>query len=63
MHLPSRWRRARSLLAAGFACALLLTGPNVPASANVQTLTGNYTYTQESWPQLARVRATLRLTF
>ncbi|MBL8959846.1 MAG: SusC/RagA family TonB-linked outer membrane protein [Gemmatimonadetes bacterium] len=26
-------------------------------------VTGNFGYTQESWPQLARVRATLRLTF
>ena len=26
-------------------------------------ITGNYGYTQESWPQLARIRGTLRLTF
>jgi TonB-linked SusC/RagA family outer membrane protein len=26
-------------------------------------VTGNYTYTQESWPQLARFRTTLRFTF
>jgi TonB-linked SusC/RagA family outer membrane protein len=26
-------------------------------------VTGNYTYTQESWPQLARVHTTLRFTF
>ena len=25
--------------------------------------TGNFTYTQESWPQLARIRATVRLTY
>ncbi len=25
--------------------------------------TGNFTYTQESWPQLARIRTTLRFTF
>ena len=25
--------------------------------------TGNYTYTQESWPQLMRIRGTIRLTF
>jgi YD repeat-containing protein len=33
------------MLAASFACALLLAGSNVPVSANVQTLTGNYNYT------------------
>ena len=26
-------------------------------------VTGNFGYTQESWPQLARVRATVRLTY
>ena len=26
-------------------------------------VTGNYTYTQESWPQLARARMTIRLTY
>jgi TonB-linked SusC/RagA family outer membrane protein len=26
-------------------------------------VTGNYTYTQESWPQLARIRTTVRFTF
>ena len=26
-------------------------------------VTGNYTYTQESWPQLARFRTTVRFTF
>jgi hypothetical protein len=26
-------------------------------------VTGNYTYTQESWPQLARLRTTVRFTF
>ena len=25
--------------------------------------TGNFTYTQESWPQMMRIRATFRLTF
>jgi hypothetical protein len=32
--------------------------PNRPSD-----VTGNYTYTQESWPQLARIRTTLRFTF
>jgi hypothetical protein len=39
--------------------------PEIAANQTFGTfnVTGNYGYTQESWPQAARIRTTVRLTF
>jgi len=55
-NLAFLWRAQKSVFGANWVDPEIL--PNRSTDTN-----GNFGYTQESWPQLARVRATVRLTF